>query len=92
MWRLWTKGWGLLAWWLWFRREGFPQWVAWHLPHRIVMWCFYRVGAHATCGQWGCESPTDLKFFTAADRWDIPHERTEGRTPRRSRGESAQQA
>jgi len=49
MWRLWTRGWGVRAWWDWFYRDGWPLWVACHLPPRIVYWAFIRV--HARDGQ-----------------------------------------
>lgn len=45
--------------------------VAWMLPHRLVMWCFYRVAAHATQGQWGHELPDNVSIMDAAGRWDI---------------------
>ncbi len=35
------------------RREKVTMWVAWHLPRSLVMWCYYRVAAHATTGQYG---------------------------------------
>lgn len=25
MWRIWTRGWGLRAWWYWWTEEGLPQ-------------------------------------------------------------------
>lgn len=53
--------------------ERFKEWLAiklaWKLPHRLVMWCAYRVGSHATMGQWEHESPCELKFMTAVERW-----------------------
>jgi hypothetical protein len=42
---MYTRGWGLKAWWNWFRYEGFPLWVAKQLPDDIVYWCFIRVHA-----------------------------------------------
>lgn len=45
MWRIWTAGWGLKAWWSWFTTEGFPVWVAWRVPHNIALWVFVRVYA-----------------------------------------------
>lgn len=48
--------------------------IAWALPRRLVMWCYIRVGAHATTGQWGHESPCDTKMMDALQRWDTPHE------------------
>lgn len=43
MWRLWTPGWGIKAWWYWFVHEGFPMWIAWKLPKRVALWTFIRV-------------------------------------------------
>lgn len=54
----------------WIRpREGFIRWIAWHLPRELVMWCFYRVGANATQGQWGNTNASELLFMDAAKRW-----------------------
>jgi len=46
-------------------------WIAWHLPKSLVMWCWYRVAAHATQGQWGHESPCDVKMMDAIQRWGV---------------------
>ena len=43
--------------------------VVWRLPKPIVYWCAVRLGANATQGQYGNESPTDLNFMTALKRW-----------------------
>ncbi len=45
MWRIWTRGWGVRAWWYWFRNEGFPIWFARALPRRLALWVFIRVYA-----------------------------------------------
>ena len=45
MWRLWTRGWGVRAWWHWFTTDGFPMWCAWRLPRYIAYWAFIRVYA-----------------------------------------------
>lgn len=60
--------------------------LAWLLPRRVAMWCAYRVGANATQGRWGHESPTDLLFMTAMDRWDaVPQPRAPLNASSRSR-------
>lgn len=45
------------------------RWVAWKLPHRLVMWCGYRIGAHATTGQYGNQVVPELNFMDAMKRW-----------------------
>jgi hypothetical protein len=44
--------------------------LAWLMPRRLVYWCAIRVGAHATQDQWANQSPTDLLFMDALQRWD----------------------
>lgn len=43
--------------------------IAWLLPHRLVMWCAYRIGANATQGKYGAEIVPDLTFMDAMKRW-----------------------
>jgi hypothetical protein len=47
----------------------FYRWLAWKLPKDLVMWCWYRVAAHATQGRWSSECPGDVKMMDAIDRW-----------------------
>lgn len=47
MWRIWTRGWGLYAWWYWFKNEGFPIWCAKHTPKKIALWTFIFVYAYS---------------------------------------------
>lgn len=44
--------------------------LAWKLPRRLVMWCFVRVVAHATAGEWGNSSPTEVNTMEALNRWE----------------------
>jgi hypothetical protein len=44
MWRLWTKGWGVRAWWYWVC-ENWPYWVANRLPREVALRTFIRVYA-----------------------------------------------
>ena len=44
MWRLWTNGWGLRAWWYWVK-EALPRQFAWWLPRQVALWAFIRVYA-----------------------------------------------
>lgn len=66
MWRLWTRGWGLQAWWFWFHREGFPLWVASKLPPRITLWAFILVSAGDPVGP-------DDGYKRAYDAWATKH-------------------
>lgn len=50
-------------------KEKLVMFVAWRLPKSLVYWCAIRVGANATQGEFGNESPTDLNFVTALKRW-----------------------
>lgn len=55
--------------------EGFKEWLAiklaWLLPERLVMWCAYRVAAHATSGKWDTEWVPGLTFMDAIGRWGV---------------------
>ena len=50
--------------------ESVFMWLAWHLPHVLVRWCFIRVAAHATTGQWREQCPDDVSIMDAAGRWE----------------------
>lgn len=50
MWRIWTKGWGVRAWWRWFTTQGFPVWLAWRLPRWLAYWAYIRVYAAGNDG------------------------------------------
>lgn len=50
-------------------RERILIWIAWHLPHDLVMWCYVRVGAHATSGKYGDEIVPDVRMMDALQRW-----------------------
>lgn len=52
------------------RREAFVRWVVWRLPRTVVMWCYIRVGAHATTGQYGDTVVPELGMMDALQRWD----------------------
>lgn len=55
--------------------------IAWLLPHDVVMWCFIRVVAHATTGEYGATEVPALTAVDALDRW------TRGKGPRESTSE-----
>jgi hypothetical protein len=59
------------------RRE-FQEWlaikIAWMLPRQVALWAMIRVAAHATTGQWGNESPSELDYRKMHDRWAVQHE------------------
>ena len=46
------------------------QWIAWHLPRSVVKWCGYRIGAAATCDEWGRVEVPALTFVDAMQRWE----------------------
>jgi hypothetical protein len=64
--------------WLWTDRryligrqwDALVRWVAWRLPRRLVMWCYFRVGAHATTGRYGNTIVPELTMMDAIKRWD----------------------
>lgn len=64
MWRIWTRGWGVRAWWYWFTTEGFPMWLAWALPRKIALWCFIRVMAATG------DSPDQITYESAYKAWE----------------------
>lgn len=53
-------------------RERMTMRLAWMLPRYLVMWCAYRVMAHASQGQWGNETPDSIDMMTMIDRWSKP--------------------
>lgn len=59
--------------------ERFKEWLAiklaWLLPERLVMWCAYRVAAHATSGKWDTEWVPGLTFMDAIGRWGVSNAR-----------------
>lgn len=63
MWRIWTNGWGVRAWWIWWTTDGLPMWIAWRLPHRVALWTFIRV--YVKDGQ----APTD-DYKRVYDAWE----------------------
>lgn len=46
--------------------------LAWALPRYLVMWCAYRVMAHASQGKWGNECPDQIDMMTMIGRWRDP--------------------
>jgi hypothetical protein len=52
------------------RREKIVRWVAWHLPHELVMWCYYRVAAHATGMEYPTSNASEVLMMEAIGRWD----------------------
>jgi hypothetical protein len=62
MWRIWTRGWGLPAWWRWWTDEGLPIWLAWRLPRRVALWAFIRVYGE-------CQQAPGEEYSTAYDAW-----------------------
>ena len=64
--------------WVWAERrylvgrywESVIRWVAWRLPRKLVMWCYARVAAHATTGEYGNTIVPELTMMDAWSRWD----------------------
>ncbi len=48
-------------------------WIAWRLPKTLVMWCGFRIAAHATAGKFGHEAPDDVSVMDAMKRWEDPN-------------------
>jgi hypothetical protein len=62
--------------WFWFKYE-LPRlqekawmWIAWHLPKTLVMWCYIRLAARATTGEYDTTNPTELNVMEALKRWE----------------------
>lgn len=51
------------------KREAVVRWIAWHLPKNLVMWCYIRVGAHATTGTHQNTVVPELGMMEALERW-----------------------
>jgi len=51
-------------------RERFVRWIVWHLPKYLVMWCYVRVGAYATGGEYGDTEVSALSMMDALKRWE----------------------
>ncbi len=47
---------------------------AWLLPRYLVMWCYIRVVAHATTGQYSNTIVPELSAMDALERWDVENE------------------
>lgn len=45
--------------------------IAWLVPKRVAMWCAFRIGAHATTGEYGHQIVSELSFMDAMQRWSI---------------------
>lgn len=53
------------------RAERALRWFVWRLPRRLVMWCYIRVAAHATTGQFSNTIVPEIGMMEALDRWDV---------------------
>lgn len=54
-------------------KEKIAIWIAWRLPRYLVMWCYMRVGAHATTGAFGNTIVPELSMMDAIKRWEQPN-------------------
>ena len=43
--------------------------LAWLMPRDLVRWCYMRVVAHATTGEYGDTEVPELTVMDAIDRW-----------------------
>ena len=50
-------------------KENALVWLVWRLPKKLVSWCYIRVHANATSGQYN-DHPDDVNWHTALKRWD----------------------
>ena len=50
-------------------KEKIVSWIAWHLPSSVAMWCFVRVSAFATMGEYGNTVLGELSVIEALERW-----------------------
>ena len=60
------------------------MWIAWHLPKYIILWCAYRVAAHATSGKWSNDGVPGVTMIDAIVRWAQSNKRvnlTKGSLP-----------
>ena len=46
------------------------QAIVWRLPHRVMVWAFYRMLAYATQGEWSKEHPDDVSAWQVIQRWN----------------------
>lgn len=53
-------------------QEKLLTFIAWRLPRSLVYWCFIRLWAHGTTGQWGNTHPGEMTFEQASKRWGEP--------------------
>jgi len=54
-------------------KEKITIWLVWCLPKYLVMWCYYRVAAHASSGKWGNDGVPDITMMDAIERWGQPN-------------------
>lgn len=57
--------------WMAKRAERVLLWFVWRLPRTLVMWCYIRVAAHATTGQFSNTVVPNLGMMDALQRWDV---------------------
>lgn len=51
-------------------RERAAMWLAWRMPRWLAYWCFVRIAAHGTTGEWSGSVPDQLSVMEAMRRWD----------------------
>lgn len=55
--------------WIRIKFEKFQMAIAWALPRWLVKWCFVRVVAHATTGQYGDTVLPSITAMESLKRW-----------------------
>ena len=50
-------------------KDSFYQWLAWKLPKELVKWCYCRVAAFATQGEYSNTIVPELTMMDALGRW-----------------------
>jgi hypothetical protein len=48
--------------------------IAWRLPHKLAMWAFIRVAAHASTGKYANTVVPELTAMDALQRWETRKE------------------
>lgn len=68
----WAKSWSEFRYYAILKpRERVVMWVAWHLPRKLVMRAYCRVGAYATTGKWSSTVTTEITMMEALRRWNL---------------------
>lgn len=53
-------------------RDNLAMWVAWHLPRRVVMWAYVRVGAEVSVTTFREKDVSAMGMMETLDAWGKP--------------------